>query len=118
MVEPAGFRGSLAVVAVFALGVVLGAALAVAIGQAIGPSATPPLRVGPAAMERLARELDLDPEQREKVRAILERNRQKVRDLFEQTREEIRGILRAEQQEAFDRIHPPRTRLRRARPRS
>jgi len=66
-------------------------------------------------VERFSRELNLTPEQREKVAAILEAKRQKMQalrseirpkyeELRQSTKAEIRKILAPEQQERFEKL--------------
>ncbi|HKQ60295.1 MAG TPA: hypothetical protein VJS92_03355 [Candidatus Polarisedimenticolaceae bacterium] len=106
-------RGFLGVGIVFALGVVFGAALAVVVlhfapgGPRFGPG--PPFPGGGhgGPMEHMVRELDLDPQQEEQIRAIIERSQGEVHAVLERTHEQIRPLLRPEQQEKFDRFHPP-----------
>lgn len=112
-----GTKGFLAVAAVFCLGAVFGAALCFALVRlAPGrPSAgfDREERAGRFAIARMARDLDLDAEQREQVRAIVERSRDEIREHLERSRGEIRALLRPEQQERFDRMPTRRPRLRR-----
>jgi len=105
---PRSARGLLAVIAIFALGVVFGAALSFAIvHHTSGLGRMGPRHDGPMAVERMTRRLDLDAAQQEKVRAILEHRHAKVRGFLDDTRQEIRAVLRPDQQEKFDRIHRP-----------
>lgn len=105
---PGTQRGLLAVVLVFALGIVFGAALTVVLlrvvsGPLVGRRATFE-RAGPRAIARMTRELDLDADQQERVRAIVERTHEDVGRVLEGTRGEIRALLRPDQQERFDRM--------------
>lgn len=108
---PARARGILAVGVVFALGAVFGAALSLALVR-LGSDEPPfpgprPGGEGRMPIARMARELDLDEGQREKVGEILERSHAKVREILEQSRRDIRGVLRPDQQERLDQIRPP-----------
>jgi len=110
MVEAASgkpVRGQLAVIGVFALGVVFGAALCfVIVHHVIAPRQMGPGRDGPVPVERLARELGLDADQQAKVREILERGHETMRGVLDTTSRDIRAVLRPEQQEKFDRMRP------------
>ncbi|MHB1025095.1 MAG: hypothetical protein ACYC24_05225 [Desulfobacteria bacterium] len=77
-------------------------------------------------VKRLTRSLDLDPAQRDQVRAIVTETRRdiveirkpvqaKVEATIEHSRARVRAILRPDQQEKFDRIQSER-RKRRERP--
>lgn len=110
--RPGSWRNTLSVIAVFALGVVFGAALAFAIAHHLrpgprGPGPFGPRHGGPMPVERMTRELDLDPDQQAGVRAILERRHGAMRGLLDETHREIREVLRPEQREKFDRMRPP-----------
>jgi len=106
-VAPRPVRGQLAVVGIFALGVVFGVALSfVIVHHAILPSRVGPPREGPVPVERMARELDLDADQQEKVRAILERGHTTMRGILDETSRDIRAVLRPDQQTKFDRMRP------------
>jgi len=70
-------------------------------------------------VKRLSRSLDLDPAQRDQVRAIVTETRRDIVEIrkpvqpqieatFERSRIRIRAILRPEQQEKFDRIQAER----------
>jgi Spy/CpxP family protein refolding chaperone len=103
--------GILAVVGVFALGLICGAALLFAGARLMrshslpfGPRSSD--RAGRYAIAHMTRELDLDAEQQEKVRAVIERTRGHVHEALEQSRAEIRALLRPDQQEKFDRMRP------------
>ena len=61
---------------------------------------------GPMPIEHMSRMLDLDPDQREKVQAILERGHATVRQTLDETSRDIRAVLRPDQQETFDRMRP------------
>ena len=77
-------------------------------------------------VRRLTRSLDLDPAQRDQVRAIVTETRRdiveirkpvqaKIEEALERSRGRVREILRPDQQEKFDRIQSER-RKRRGRP--
>jgi len=100
-------RGQLAVIGVFALGVVFGFALCfVIVHHVILPRRLGPGREGPVPVERLARELGLDAAQQDKVRQILEHGHETVRGVLDETSRDIRAVLRPEQQEKFDHMRP------------
>jgi hypothetical protein len=69
-------------------------------------------------LQRLTRDLDLDPTQRERVVTVLEASRDRVQQLQREARgrfddeqqrlrEEIRGLLRPDQQERFEKWSGP-----------
>lgn len=104
---PPSMRGQLAVVAIFALGVVFGLALGfVLVHHVILPARMGQAREGPMPIERMKSELDLDADQQEKVRAIVEKGHATVRGILDETSREIRAVLRPDQQEKFDRMRP------------
>jgi len=110
MVDPAksrSWRNALSVVAIFALGTVFGAALTIALGRGVRDRPFGPRGGGPMRIERLARELDLDADQRARVREILAHGHARVRGLLDETRVQIREVLRPEQRDKFDRMRPP-----------
>ena len=101
-------RGVLAVIGIFALGVVFGVVLSVVIVHHGGRfSPLHPRHGGAGFHDRIMRQLDLDAAQREKVSAILERGHARMRDVLDETRREIRAELRPDQKDKLDRIHPP-----------
>jgi Spy/CpxP family protein refolding chaperone len=110
MADPAAtppMRGQLAVIAIFALGVVFGLALSFVLVHHVSPPARLGLqREGPMPVERMTRELDLDAAQKEKVRAILERGHATMRGVLDDTSREIRAVLRPDQQTKFDQMRP------------
>ena len=53
----------------------------------------------------------LPAEERERLRAVIERTRDQVRETLDGSRAEIRALLRPDQQERFDRMRPPGRRL-------
>ena len=100
-------RGQLVVVGIFALGVAFGFALSyVILHHYILPERMGRPRGGPVPIERMTRELDLDVDQQEKVRAILEHGHARMGAMLEETGREIRSVLRPPQQEKFDRMRP------------
>jgi hypothetical protein len=104
--------GFLAVIGVFALGLICGAALLFAgahllQGRLLSFGSRAADRAGRFAIARMTRELDLDAQQQQQVRAVIERTRDQVREVLEQSRGEIRALLRPDQQEKFDRMRPP-----------
>jgi Spy/CpxP family protein refolding chaperone len=107
MVDPASARdsrGVLAVVGIFALGIVFGGALSfVLVHHVIRPAFLRSRGDGEMRIERITRRLDLDAAQQERVRAIMERGHEKMRGVLDETRKEIRAELRAEQLRKFDR---------------
>jgi hypothetical protein len=106
-VAPRPMRGQLAVVAIFALGVVFGIALSfVLVHHVILPDRMRPRREGPVPVELLTRELDLDAAQQEKIRTILERGHETMRGVLDETSHEIRALLRPDQQAKFDHMRP------------
>jgi len=105
--SPSTVRGQLAVVGIFALGVVFGMAVAfVLVHHVILPARMGPPREGPVPIERMTSELGLDADQQEKVRAILERGHSTMRGILDDTSREIRAVLRPDQREKFDRMRP------------
>jgi uncharacterized membrane protein len=77
-------------------------------------------------VRRLSRSLDLDPAQRDQVRAIVTETRREIAEIrkpvqaridaaLESSRGRVRALLRPDQQEKFDRIQSER-RKRRGRP--
>ncbi len=101
-------KGTLAVVGIFALGVVFGVALCFVIVHHGGRLGPPRSHGGGAGLhERIMKQLDLDAAQREKVQPILDRGHQRMREVLDETRREIRAELRPDQQEKLDQIHPP-----------
>jgi Spy/CpxP family protein refolding chaperone len=100
-------RGQLAVIAIFALGVVFGLAIAfVLLHHVILPGRMRQAREGPVPIERMTRELDLDAAQQSQVRAILERGHATMRGVLDDTSREIRAVLRPDQQQKFERMRP------------
>jgi Spy/CpxP family protein refolding chaperone len=110
--EPARpVRGTLPILGVFALGIVFGAALVLVLSHLHGPHRPGPHGEPeggmPPRIERMFRELDLDPAQEQKVREILERSHGRIHETLDHAHEEIRALLRPEQQRKFDRMRPP-----------
>ncbi len=105
--SPRPARGQLAIIGIFALGVVFGAALCFAIvHHLILPERMGMRHEGPVAVERMKQDLGLDSEQEAKVKAILERGHASMRGILDETGKEIRAVLRPDQQERFDRMRP------------
>jgi Spy/CpxP family protein refolding chaperone len=105
---PRSTRGLLSVLAIFALGIVFGIAISfVIVHHVFRPAFMRSHHDGPMPIERITRKLDLDTAQQEKIRAIMERGHAKMRGVLDETRQDIRAELRSDQQEKFDRIHPP-----------
>ncbi|HXV77045.1 MAG TPA: hypothetical protein VD788_12080 [Candidatus Polarisedimenticolaceae bacterium] len=118
-------RGVTLMLVVFVLGLVCGAALSIITVRSVlpRPVARPAFDdrpgdgrpvAGPGArFERMAERLDLDEEQRVRVREILRRSRQEIRDVFETSRQEIIEVLDEEQREEFERMRTSEQRRRR-----
>jgi hypothetical protein len=69
------------------------------------PRLAGPWRDGPhpgEGLDRLCRELDLDPDQRRKIEGVLAERRARMRKFVEDGRSEIRDTLRPDQQKIFD----------------
>ncbi len=112
-------KGLLLVGAVFLLGLVCGSAATVIGVRTVAPfrpGAVPPHeRRGPGpgpggGPDRLLMQLDLDPEQRDRIEQVLERRRDEVHRIFEDSRREVRELLTEEQRVEFDRMGPRRQR--------
>lgn len=110
-------RGTLLLAVIFFLGMISGAALfymgqrsapagAVATGRRPSGSMYPGSMMRPE--DQLAKELDLDPEQRRKIGEALRSSRTQLFEMMERTRLEVREQLRPDQQEKFDRQRPHR----------
>jgi len=107
---PDGKRGvgaTLLVLGTFVLGMIAGAALLFIASRSMH---APPF-VGGALRQRtpiqhIRRDLDLTPEQAEKMRAILDETHDRMRREADATRESIRQLLTPEQRERFDAMHP------------
>jgi len=122
------WKSILGVLLIFLLGALAGAAVYHRIGHQ-RVEAVLSGRGGATAdlvVRRLSRSLDLDPAQRDQVRAIVTETRRDIGEIrkpvqgqveaaFERSRVRIRAILRPDQQEKFDRIQAER-RKRRERP--
>jgi Spy/CpxP family protein refolding chaperone len=104
---PRPFRAQLAVIGIFALGVVFGLALSfVLVHHVIPPARMGARQDGPVPIERMSRELGLDAAQQESIRAILERGHATMRGVLDDTSRDIRALLRPDQREKFDRMRP------------
>lgn len=122
------WKSILGVLLVFLLGALAGAAVVHRVGHQ-SVEAVLSGRGGATAdlvVRRLSRSLDLDPTQRDQVRAIVTETRREIVEIrkpvqsqveaaFERSRVRVRTILRPDQQEKFDRIQAER-RKRRERP--
>jgi len=103
-------RGVALLLVIFVLGMVAGGATFYLGQRSVdrpaprqGPGGAPPLH----PLARLARDLDLDEEQRREIRSLMDRHRTELSELLEQSRLEIRDVLTEEQRETFDRMRPP-----------
>ena len=122
------WKSILGVLLVFLLGALAGAA----IGHRVGRQSVEAVLSGRGGatvdliVKRLSRSLDLDPTQRDQVRAIVTETRRDIDEIrkpirsqvetaIERSRVRVRAILRPDQQEKFDRIQAER-RKRRERP--
>jgi Spy/CpxP family protein refolding chaperone len=104
---PRPVRAQLAVIGVFALGIVFGAALSfVIIHHVLLPRGMKSERGGPPPIERMTQDLGLDDEQRQKIKEILDRGHATMRGVLDETTRDIRAVLRPEQREKFDRYRP------------
>lgn len=109
-VSPRPPRGTLALLGVFALGIVFGAALVVLLGHLHnlhhpfdhrGPDGMPP------HVDRLIKDFGLDPDQERQVRALLGKSHDQIHEILDDTHKQIRALLRPEQQKKLDRMHLP-----------
>ena len=104
---PNGRRGpaaTLLVLGTFVLGMIAGAALLhIAMLSIHGPFA----RRGPERppIEHIRHDLDLTPEQAEKIRVLLDETHERIRAEADATRDKIRELLTPEQRERFDAMH-------------
>jgi len=102
-----GVGATLLVLGTFVLGMIAGAAL---LHIASRSMRTPPFLGGALRhrppIEHIRRDLDLTPEQAEKLRAILDETHGRMRAEADATRESIRQLLTPEQRERFDSMHP------------
>jgi hypothetical protein len=110
---PSRTLGAFLLLLAFLLGMVGGAALFHAgqrsiLGARAFSRSRPALfeRHDRAPFERLAREVDLAPEQREEVERILEETREEMRSVVDRSRERMRAILTPEQTEKLDALRP------------
>jgi Spy/CpxP family protein refolding chaperone len=109
---PRRSTGALLLIVIFVLGMVGGASLFY-IGQRSVGGSRPPYedRGGPPPRDPLShmtQTLDLDAEQREQIRAILDQYRGEMDEMLEASRLEIRDVLNPEQQTQFDSLRPQR----------
>lgn len=101
---PSRTRGFLLLSVVFLLGVVCGGAVVfIAIRTILPPRPDEP---GPGSghMVRLVNDLDLDEEQTEQIREILDESRTGIHTIMDESRDRIREILRPDQRELFDQM--------------
>src|SRR6185503_16061549 len=94
--DPAAPRSQsavLALLAAFVLGMVAGGAVLHIARMALPPRFPGPPPPGPPPVRRLEQDLGLDREQVEKLRRILDENRERMHDQAEATRARIREIL-------------------------
>jgi Spy/CpxP family protein refolding chaperone len=122
------WKSILGVLLVFLLGALAGAAVVHRVDRQ-GAEGILSGRGGATAdliVRRLSRSLDLDPAQKDQVRAIVTETRREIIEIrkpvqaqveatIERSRARVRAILRPDQQEKFDRIRSER-RKRRGRP--
>jgi hypothetical protein len=115
------WKSILGVLLVFLLGALAGAAVVHRVDRH-NVEAVFSGRGGPAVeliVRRLSRSLDLDPAQRDQVRAIVTETRRDIVEIrkpvqsqvaaaLDRSRARVRAILRADQQEKFDRIQAER----------
>jgi hypothetical protein len=110
-------RASLLLIAAFVLGLVVGAlGMGLYVAQAGGRLPLARAESFPSSMlRRLSRELDLRPDQRERVEAVLQETgqefsrlrdelRPRFRDIRARSRDRIRALLDREQQADFERL--------------
>jgi hypothetical protein len=98
---PSRKRGFLLLSVVFLLGVICGGAVVfIGIRTILPPR---PVERGPGGqMGRLARALDLDEEQQERIGEILDESRSGIHSIMEESTDRIREILRPDQLATFD----------------
>jgi Spy/CpxP family protein refolding chaperone len=95
-------RAAALLLAVFLAGAAAGAA-----GLSLGQRAFRHEGRRGRALDRLTRELSLDPAQRQQIEVILDHQRERMRPLFRETRRDIRAVLRPDQQARFDAMSRP-----------
>jgi hypothetical protein len=104
-------RGVLLLGVVFVLGLVCGAALFYTGQRSMGVwtlrTSPPPMRYG-RMFHHIARQLDMDEEQMEKMREVLDRSHTEVRSVLDEAHAELRSMLRPDQLERFDELHAGR----------
>jgi len=103
---PSRTKGYLLLGVVFVLGLICGAALFYTGQRSVtprGPEGHPPGR----PLDRMSRELNLDPDQRRAIREILDGQRIRFDEVLEDSREAIREVLSPSQQQQFDALRPP-----------
>src|SRR5262245_60935944 len=105
--SPRPVRAQLAVIGIFALGIVFGLALSFVLVHHVIPEARMGQpREGPMPIERMTSELDLDADQQAKVRAIIDKGHATMHGILDGTSREIVALLRPDQQAKFDRMRP------------
>jgi hypothetical protein len=98
-------HGLLLLAVVFLLGLVCGAAVFATVDRIIDIRQPPRPPEGPDRhLGRLARELDLDEDQKQRMREILGESRLRMHAVMRETREELRQVLRPDQLEKFDEL--------------
>ena len=117
--KPARSKGLMLIAVVFLLGMICGASLfylgqrSVLVGQAMRPPQARGFGGPPGgehherAMERISKELGLDPEQRQQITTILRESRMRVHRVVEDSRAEIGELLTDEQKQKLDELLPP-----------
>jgi hypothetical protein len=104
-------KGILLILVVFILGLICGSALTVIGARSVTRRPLPVPdgpRPGNRGIERLVEELDLDDDQRRKVREVMTRSQEQIRRVFDESRAEIRELLTEEQRDRFDEMRRER----------
>jgi Spy/CpxP family protein refolding chaperone len=97
---------TLLILGTFVLGMIAGAALLhIAVLTLHGPG--PFKRQGPDGppIEAIRHDLDLTPEQEQKIRTLLDETHERIRAEADATRDKIRELLTPEQRQRFDAMH-------------
>ena len=102
--ESSKTKGALLLLAVFVLGLICGGSGMIIGLRLMRPGPMPMPAPGTPPQARFVEILDLDADQEEQVRTILDRSRTQVFDVMQESRGEIREILREDQLEKFDRL--------------
>ena len=109
---PRRSTGALLLIVIFVLGMVGGASLFYLGQRSVGGDRPPrDAHNGPPPpdpLTHMSRTLELDEQQREQIREILDRYREQMDGMLEASRHEIREVLDPEQQARFDSMRPPR----------